>query len=251
MAEIKPLSSGGVHFFDNIPVKLDVLQLASKIGIEPGRNGFDLFASLAGQALERGRPKALYRIAYIEGRATDTVLIDGVTFKSRILSVNLENAGRVFLYVVTCGAELQQWSEDLDEPLMSYFADYIKESVLYSSRRFLFSYLEGEYRLPRYSTMAPGSLKDWPIEQQKPLFRILGGSNDLIGVRLTGSCLMIPGKSLSGILFPSEQSFESCMLCKRENCPNRKTEYSPETFSSYGNGAGHSDETVYKGGGKG
>ncbi len=41
---------------------------------------------------------------------------------------------------------------------------------------------------------------------------------------------MVPTKSVSGILFPAEESFASCQLCPRENCPNRRAPYDPELF---------------------
>ena len=65
----------------------------------------------------------------------------------------------------------------------------------------------------------------WPIEQMQGLFRLLGGA-DQIGVTITESSLMIPNKSISGILFASATSdYESCAYCERENCPNRRVPF--------------------------
>jgi hypothetical protein len=36
---------------------------------------------------------------------------------------------------------------------------------------------------------------------------------------------MVPTKSVSGIIFPTEADFQSCQLCERENCPNRRAPY--------------------------
>ncbi len=60
-----------------------------------------------------------------------------------------------------------------------------------------------------------------PIEQQRGLFALLGDVEQAIGVRLTESFLMIPNKTTSGILFPTEADFRSCEVCHRENCPAR------------------------------
>ena len=73
--------------------------------------------------------------------------------------------------------------------------------------------------------MSPGSLADWPLEQQRALFAVLGDTEGLIGVRLAESCLMIPTKSVSGMRFPTETSFESCQLCPRAVCPGRRAPY--------------------------
>ena len=51
-----------------------------------------------------------------------------------------------------------------------------------------------------------------------------------IGVKLTESYLMEPNKSVSGIRFPTEERFESCMLCPRQDCPGRRSAYDPELY---------------------
>jgi hypothetical protein len=73
--------------------------------------------------------------------------------------------------------------------------------------------------------MSPGRVPYWPLTQQRPLFELLGNPKDTVGVRLTQSCLMVPNKSVSGIRFPTEESFETCQLCPREGCPGRKAPY--------------------------
>jgi len=57
---------------------------------------------------------------------------------------------------------------------------------------------------------------------------------DLIGVTLTESMLMIPRKSISGIFFPTERMFFSCQLCPRENCPARESSYDETLKEKYG-----------------
>ncbi len=81
--------------------------------------------------------------------------------------------------------------------------------------------------------MNPGSLEDWPITQQKQLFSIFGNVEDLIGVKLTDSFLMIPRKSVSGIYFPTEVMFYSCQLCQRKNCEERQAPYDKSLEDKY------------------
>jgi len=77
-------------------------------------------------------------------------------------------------------------------------------------------------------------LKDWPTEEQKSLFSILGDVEASISVRLSENLLMIPNKSLSGIYFPTEIPFYSCQLCQREDCSARKTPYDEKLAREYG-----------------
>jgi hypothetical protein len=82
--------------------------------------------------------------------------------------------------------------------------------------------------------MSPGSLEDWPIEQQRPLFSLLGNVEASIGVKLNKSLLMIPRKSVSGVYFPNEVTFYNCQLCPRERCEGRKAPYTEELAREYG-----------------
>jgi hypothetical protein len=78
--------------------------------------------------------------------------------------------------------------------------------------------------------MNPGSLPDWPLSEQKPLFTLLGGGPTTIGVQLKDSFLMVPVKSVSGIWFPTEEKFESCQLCQREKGPGRRAPFDSGLF---------------------
>jgi hypothetical protein len=82
--------------------------------------------------------------------------------------------------------------------------------------------------------MHPGSgdASVWPIEQQGPLFSLLGDVTGAIGVELTDSFLMVPNKSVSGVRFATEIDFRSCQLCHREGCPSRSAAFDPELWRS-------------------
>jgi hypothetical protein len=214
----------------DIPFTLDNAQLLERLKIPPD-SGFDEeVLPLAAQAQAIGRPKAMVKLSRVESKTDHAVAIDGVTLTSRILRVNLDQAERVYPFVATCGTELEEWSQGIYDPLQRYWADSIKEMALHSAFVALDAYL-AEHHLPGHvATMNPGSLKDWPIEQQRPLFSILGDPAGAIGVQLTESYLMLPTKSVSGIRFAMESDYANCQLCQREECPNRRAPYDPELF---------------------
>ena len=129
------------------------------------------------------------------------------------------------------GVELQGWADSYaDDMLAGFYADAINQAVLKSAFGGFINHLANAYSLTNPSAMNPGSLGDWPINQQRPLFDLLGDVEGTIGVHLKESFLMVPTKSVSGILFPTEESFASCQLCPRDNCPNRRAPYDPELF---------------------
>jgi hypothetical protein len=124
--------------------------------------------------------------------------------------------------------------EGTGDALEKYLLDEIGNIALRECRRQFDQFLRDRFALGKLSFMAPGSLEDWPIQEQTALFSLLGDVESAIGVRLTDSLLMIPRKSVSGIYFPSEVSFFSCQLCPREHCEGRKARYDEARAREYG-----------------
>jgi hypothetical protein len=217
---------------DNIPFELDLVSLMKKLRLKQGESYADKLKRLASDAQAMAKPKALYRVAFIEAKGDDYVVIDGVKLTSRVLRVNLEQAHRVFPFVATCGMELEDWSSSIDDMLYRYWADTIKEMALRSAIQAMGEHLVENYQPGRTSSMSPGSLGDWPIREQRTLFAILRNPKDAIGVQLTDSLLMTPVKSVSGIRFPTDVNFESCQLCPRQDCPGRRAPYDKELYDS-------------------
>lgn len=222
-----------MEVLDQITVDLTVEQVLKLLHMEHGSRYASEVEKLLAQALPILRPKAMYDVKFVEHVDDNKVKIGDVQFKSRILRVNLENVGRVFPYIITAGTEVESIKVP-DEDLMGKFIlDTIKEVGLRSASNYLYQYIKDKYKIDKMSTMSPGSLEDWPISEQVPLFSIFGDVEKLIGVKLTKSFLMIPIKSVSGIYFPTEVSFYSCQLCPREKCPNRKAKYEPSLKDKY------------------
>ena len=214
----------------DIPFRIDLEDLKKRLHFKEGSPYLQDLMDLVGEAESIGKPKALYKLAFIDGKGEDYVVIEGTKFKSRILRVNLEQVQRVFPYLVTCGVELEDWANQISDVLKRFWADAIKEMTMRLAHTVMEEDLVSLYRPGRLSRMSPGSLADWSIQEQRPLFKILGNTKEMIGVHLTESLLMVPTKSVSGIRFPMEDSFESCQLCPREECPNRRAPYDPGLY---------------------
>jgi hypothetical protein len=220
------MSAGIVsHVLERIPFEPDVPEVLRQARVMPGSEMADELVELAAVASQLARPKALYLVAYVSERGEDYVEVEGCRFTSSVLRVNLDQAHRVFPYLATCGWELHQWAEGISDPLQRYWADVVKQLALVHALRALDDHIATMYAPGDTSAMNPGSLHDWPIEQQAALFDLLGATVRAIGVQLTASMLMIPNKTVSGIRFPTTAHFESCQLCPRENCPGRRTPF--------------------------
>lgn len=230
---MEPNPSHNTHHIERSQIALDTAEILKMARAKPDTSNQVKLEALIEEACTVAKPKALYQVAYIEDRTDDSVTINDVTFTSRILKVNLDQAERVFVWLATCGEELDRWSAQFDNLLTQFWADLIKQSALFYIRDVLLEHIEENYRPGKISSMSPGSLEDWPITQQQPLFTLLDGAHKTIGMYLTESCLMVPTKSLSGILFPTEFSFESCQLCTRPNCQGRRAAYKPTLWEKY------------------
>lgn len=172
------------------------------------------------------RPKALVRETGVKVLDDTRVMLDGEAFESRCLAVNLAGLERTFAYVATCGNELEEQAAGGDG-LRAYWVDIVKELALESVVDEMNRRVASRYPSEGVATMNPGSadIDVWPIEQQAGLFRLLGETYTEVGVRLTDSLVMIPNKSLSGVLFPSRAGWVSCEMCTRGGCIGRRAPY--------------------------
>jgi len=212
----------------DIPVTFRLRSLAKRL--HERENSMGELEALVEQAQAVARPKATLGLAYVDERDDDTVTLDGITFKSRVLQVNMKATNRAFCYVATCGRELYDWAESLDDVLLHFWAEAIEEAALRDAMRAVNGEIKRRFSPGKLVTMSPGSLIDWPITQQRPFFRLMGDPTEAIGVELKESCLMIPNKSVSGVRFEKEERFESCQLCPRRDCPNRRMPYDAELY---------------------
>jgi len=223
-----------MEVLNSIPVKLDLEAVLKQLHL---RNESEYIEKEAREIIELVRPvakpKAAYKVSYVDNKNGDSLDIDGVSFTSRVLRVNLDKIERIFPFVATCGRELEAITVPADDFIKGYCLDITKRLVLGSAVNYLKDYLTRNYALGQLSHMNPGSLDDWPITQQKELFSILGNVKRTIGVELTERCLMRPLKSVSGIYFPTEIRFESCQLCPREGCMSRRAPYAPDLVKKY------------------
>jgi hypothetical protein len=179
-------------------------------------------------------PAAAYGACYVDEKNDYVVVVDSVVLTSRVLRRNLDGVGRIFPFVITIGKAMDELIDACTDMLERYLLDGIANMILREARGRFEHHIRMAFALEKISYMAPGSLEDWPIEQQGSLFRLLPGVEGALGVRLTESFLMLPRKSISGIYFPSAVSFFNCQLCPRERCDSRKARYDEQKAREYG-----------------
>jgi len=216
---------GVMEWIDPVPVVLDPSEAAAMLRFSPARFPNIDFEGVIQWAQKLIRPRAIYKVAYLGRKDEITVDLDGITFESDLLRRKLELSNKAFPFVITVGPKLEREAARQGDPLVQYYLEGLADIALEKAAGWLGRSLEARFGLPNISGLSPGSLADWPIVEQTKLFSLLGDTERLIGVRLTEALLMIPRKSISGILFPSEEGFAACQLCDRQRCPSRKAPF--------------------------
>lgn len=221
-----------IEVLSPIPLQVDLLSV--KKGAHVPEKEEKRLLTLMDSARAAIAARAIYRVSYIDSRGEDFVVIDGVPFRSKVLRKHLDAVERAFPYVVTLGAGLDELEASSGEVLEKYYLDQIGNAAVVQAREHLRHRLAERYGVTGLSCLGPGQLKDWPLQEQKPLFSLLGDVEKAVGVTLSESLMMIPKKSLSGIYFPTEATFFACQLCPREGCPSRKAQYEEKLAREYG-----------------
>ena len=222
-----------MNLIDSVPVKLSVEQALSRLHMDEDSKYAGEIRELVNQVQAVARPKVIYDVRYIDQKDENSVNIDGTRFTSRVLRVNLDKVERVFPYIATCGTEVEELNIPSGDLMLKFALDIIKQMALGAATKRLREYVDKSYRPGQVSSMSPGSLEDWPISEQKPLFSFFGDVERLIGVKLTDTFLMLPLKSVSGMFFQTEVKFQSCQLCPRERCPGRRAPYDEKLKEKY------------------
>ena len=156
------------------------------------------------------------------------VIEDMVTFRSKVIARLLGSCQKVVIFALTIGEHLEEMAGRLAEDGLilqamvldsigsvttEKLADFVGDSIgeiaqaqgLYSSRRF-----------------SPGYC-DWPVDEQKMLFQSMDGHS--AGITLTDGCLMLPRKSISGIIGLGDRTvadYNPCQSCPNHDCAGRR-----------------------------
>ena len=217
---------------DDFPVELSLERTLERLKLDEGKSRTLGVEDVFKTAAVLIHTKAIYGVAYVSKCSLDKIEIDGIEFTSSVLAKNMERIERVFPYVLTIGDSLENTARSSESIVRRLVLETIGDLALGSGLEHLQRHISKQNGLETASNIGPGQL-DWPIEQQRELFSLLGHVKDTIGVTLTESLMMAPRKSISGIIFPTEETFISCQVCQRNKCPSRKAPFDRALSEKY------------------
>jgi len=172
------------------------------------RNAPDTILSLIHSQIERAygliKPIYTYTPKLIEGISGDAIFLAGsLKFYSETLSYVLSDCDWVFVFLVTIGKGLDERVTMMMEKgkiMEGSILDAIGSVAVEQAACKLQDDVEKEVEKKGYKATlrySPGYC-DWDVKQQMTIFKAIDSYS--LGVHLTESCLMIPQKSISGII---------------------------------------------------
>ncbi len=161
---------------------------------------------------------------------TQQLQIADVTFSvGSIISRQLHQAESFLFFIATAGAEFDAWQHTdaiKNDILKSYIADTIGTLIAEKAADLMEGILETSLQpsdLKHTNRYSPGYC-GWPVSQQHSLFQLFDEETPC-GVSLTESSLMLPIKSVSGVIGLGQKVRKldyTCGLCTFEKCFRRK-----------------------------
>jgi hypothetical protein len=175
-------------------------------------------------------PLYSYVIREVEWTRGNISFVQGqVIFKSRVIARLLEQSRQVAILVLTIGNRLEDMVRHLVEEGLVFQATVLDAvgsaavEELADSIQDRIADLAGLQGMCISRRFSPGYC-DWHIGQQRMVFQAMG--DDHAGVRLTGKCLMLPQKSVSGIIgmgpCGTVDSYNPCPTCDQHDCTGRR-----------------------------
>ena len=219
----------------DIDIEIDKKQVCHYIGYDDHHNLSARISSLiddyAGHTHYLINPLYSYVIKDVEwARGSIALIEDSIIFKSRVITQLLEHCHHVAVFLVTIGKYLEETTSQLARDgliLQATVLDAIGSDAVEKVADFAQDRIKeiAEARgLVTSQRFSPGYC-DWNIGQQRMLFYAL--TSNTLGIRLTGECLMIPQKSISGIIgigpsIDNVENYHPCKTCNKQDCPGKR-----------------------------
>ncbi|MDX1701367.1 MAG: vitamin B12 dependent-methionine synthase activation domain-containing protein, partial [Melioribacteraceae bacterium] len=161
----------------------------------------------------------------IEITSDKIIVTEQITFHcNKIIATQLKGIEGLVIFTATLGRKYDEWFKGLfnsNHPLEGYIADMIGSVAVESAVDILQERINNrltELKLGCSNRYSPGYC-NWSVSEQKKLFSFL--PDNFCNIELTESSLMIPIKSVSGIIGYGKDVVKkdyACKICTQENC---------------------------------
>ncbi len=155
-----------------------------------------------------------------------------------VITKQLKSSSSLAIYVSTAGPGMELWSSQLmaeGELMHGFVVDTIASELVERASEWLEERIAESVKPIGWSLTnrySPGYC-DWPVSDQHNLFSLL--PSGFCGISLTPSALMVPVKSLSGVIGVGKgvkRGAYQCSICEMKDCYRRREE--PEQLEERG-----------------
>lgn len=181
--------------------------------------------SLISEGEKIARPRLLYRDCSVSVSPEGDIRLNTIPLEGELPRKNLKECSEAVAFIATCGIEIHRWLDTFTDYLEISIAAVVADAALQEAVNFLFTLFRKEGREKPLSIMTPGSLPGWPFSDQEKIYSLLEKKTGEAEISLTREGLLIPLKSISGILFSGVEEFISCRSCTIEGCRWRRATF--------------------------
>ena len=197
-----------IRIVDPLPVQVARPMVLLRLGYRRPAQVPERTARLIDEVMEKGRgllaPRAIGGTFDVATADADVTVIGGtLRAASRSLHERLAGCRRAFLFAATIGAAVETWVHDLteaDDMTRGLLADAFASSAAIALGLEMETIAAAAFAadgLTPTKRHAPG-YADWPLSDQGPLCGLIDAPR--IGITLTEDFLMLPAKSISGVI---------------------------------------------------
>ncbi|MCC6487926.1 MAG: hypothetical protein IT364_10540 [Candidatus Hydrogenedentes bacterium] len=229
-----PLLDGEEYSVEFEALALNPAQVEWAMGYEPGQAPEPVPGVIAELLVEASR-HASVKVGVRLFRAPEVLLdgaamqVDGVVLNpgDRIAGL-LSGAREVAIYAATAGSGVDDWIRAqfaTGDPVRGYVADTIGSELVERAADWLEErVIDHAIGLGCFTTsrFSPGFC-EWDVSEQHALFSLLPRA--CCGITLTETALMLPVKSVSGLIGMGpecERATNACMVCTMKTCFRRR-----------------------------
>lgn len=174
-------------------------------------------------------PRCAYVFFPAQPTAKGCIAANGVSFAAGpIIARYLEDADRLIFFIVTAGREFDRWAQEIKREgdiLNEFLVDAVGSEIAEATVRTMSQRLErslAEKGWTISNSYSPGYC-GWPITDQQFLFGLFPPG--VCGVELNASNLMLPVKSVSGVIAAGPHVRKmpyGCAICGKKDCYKNK-----------------------------
>ncbi|OGU25177.1 MAG: hypothetical protein A2X66_05530 [Ignavibacteria bacterium GWA2_54_16] len=147
-----------------------------------------------------------------------------------VITKQLKSSSSIAIYVSTAGHGMERWANQLmaaGDMMQGFVVDTIASGLVEQASLWLEKKIAASVKPIGWSLTnrySPGYC-DWPVSDQHNLFSLLPAG--FCGITLTSSALMVPVKSLSGVIGVGsgvKRGAYQCSICDLKDCYRRREE---------------------------